>query len=400
MKTKIFTFAFLVLFLKGVLAKDSCSDYYSTPAIRLSQFLDKSTKRTSAQSLITFDANSRESQTLNIEIPPNHKGDVQIEILGEPTTIYLISSLYSDSNTVLIGKAKEKSSSKVTKDTLNLIELFPGISDVDAYNSNIRSLPGYEFTSVIIPYKWIKKFKEGLHLKLKVEADKTFDRPTKARVFIQSRKALDNYKPGKIKLDLFFPSDLKRVYSSDILDELILRLNKVYESATIQFQISSQLEISNNFKNIDIDKTPPSLEASSASEKPTLPLVFCSSLSSCSLGSIGGFSEGIPGATSYEVNQRYRVYIAPTPPPNRMDPQAMEAWLVETTNYLAHEIGHYLGLPHTYERVSNKLQDPFSDTPNQDSGNVMDPLIIRSGIPSFSFKQIDQIRAHPLVEEL
>jgi hypothetical protein len=59
---------------------------------------------------------------------------------------------------------------------------------------------------------------------------------------------------------------------------------------------------------------------------------------------------------------------------------------------LAHELGHYLGLPHSVE--SDGRPDPFEDT---DEDNLMNPNPERASARGLSASQARRMRRHPVV---
>ena len=62
---------------------------------------------------------------------------------------------------------------------------------------------------------------------------------------------------------------------------------------------------------------------------------------------------------------------------------------------LAHELGHYLGLWHTYEAKNPALKDPLGDTPVGDSNNLMTP---GADGDMLSPEQGIVVRGHPAVQ--
>lgn len=387
----------LVLLASTLKAQITCGDFYKNSDIV--KFLETSADPRNSRSLLEthaeFSETSRESHEVVFEIDPSHHGDLQIEVHGAANIRYLISSLKVHDETALVGPGSKNKSPKADDNLLSLIDDFPGLSDVSAYNSQIRSIPGTGFTSLIIPFQLLKKHKESYRLKMKIEKDTVSKEKVKVRL-VQRKKLKANF-AGRVDLNVFIPEELAPNFSEMKQNELVDRLNRIYESAGIYFRIQTLSHISNEFSHPKLEALPESLGMKADLQDGGLSLVICYSISSCALGNVAGFSDGIPGPSSIEGAQRRRVYVALPDPPKNIDSGVFESWLIESGNLLAHEIGHYLGLAHTYERASNSLQDTFSDTPNVDSNNVMDPLINRQGIPIFSFKQIDQLRAHPIV---
>lgn len=89
--------------------------------------------------------------------------------------------------------------------------------------------------------------------------------------------------------------------------------------------------------------------------------------------------------------------LSPTPGPYgplaRGGP-VLEAGASDLARALAHELGHYLGLWHTFESFKPDIKDPLGDTPTFVSDNLMNP-----GSPGFDLTAMQGavMRRHPAV---
>jgi len=66
----------------------------------------------------------------------------------------------------------------------------------------------------------------------------------------------------------------------------------------------------------------------------------------------------------------------------------------ELDRTIAHEMGHYLGLWHTYEASISSIKDPLPDTPLAGTRNLMSPTPTDTEL---SPEQAVVLLAHPLV---
>ena len=80
-----------------------------------------------------------------------------------------------------------------------------------------------------------------------------------------------------------------------------------------------------------------------------------------------GYAAGMPGPVFLSAVPHNAVFISNRPPVPNVPSTPMGL-------VMAHEVGHYLGLPHTFDELGLVALDPFDDTSDQAlSGNLMEP---------------------------
>lgn len=114
-------------------------------------------------------------------------------------------------------------------------------------------------------------------------------------------------------------------------------------------------------------------------------------------GYVLGYSPHFPGPSSPMGIQKSGVFLKVAQVPRLTDTNSVDYWTIELGNYLAHEIGHYLGLSHTYEFAMKTLVDNFADTSKFNTGNMMDPEIVRSERVRLTAEQARELNSHPIV---
>lgn len=82
---------------------------------------------------------------------------------------------------------------------------------------------------------------------------------------------------------------------------------------------------------------------------------------------MAGYAAGMPGPMFLPAVAQNAVFVSNRPAVPNVPSTPMGL-------VLAHEVGHYLGLPHTFDDLGLVVEDPFDDTSDQlFSGNLMEP---------------------------
>ncbi|OYZ15966.1 MAG: hypothetical protein B7Y39_16300 [Bdellovibrio sp. 28-41-41] len=339
------------------------------------------------------------SDLLEVEIPAGMGSDLQIELYGDASTRYLISSVFLSDGKILVSDSPEGivTTSFVKLEDLGPIGAFADPSSAFAYNSAIRSLPGYEpgTNSLLIPARYLDS-KKSLKMFVQFRSDKSTERH-KIETKIVARKTIKKNEPTEVNLNVFVADGINLPEASLPIQELVNRLNYIYASAGIQFKIGFYKRIDKKFRDLTLSNNTSKIFSEVSTDAPTgLNLVFSSSISD-SYGNLGGLCIDMPGASSAQGLKSTGILLAISSLPNLLDSQQISYWVVELGNNLAHEVGHFFGLNHTFESTSEKLVDAIADTPETESSNLMNPYPVRNEILSLSPTQIRDVLSHPLV---
>jgi hypothetical protein len=114
-------------------------------------------------------------------------------------------------------------------------------------------------------------------------------------------------------------------------------------------------------------------------------------------GFVLGYSPHFPGPSSSLGVKRSGVFLKVPMVPKLTDSDFVHFWTLEIGNLLAHEIGHYLGLSHTNEKGMETIFDNIADTPTYDTGNMMDPVLVRTQKARLTIEQARELNSHPIV---
>lgn len=339
------------------------------------------------------------SDLLEVEIPAGMGSDLQIELYGDSSTRYLISSVFLSDGKILVSDSPEGivTTNFVKLEDLGAIGPFDDPSSAFAYNSAIRSLPGFEpgTNSLLIPARHFDS-KKAQKMYIQFRSDKATEQH-KIETKIVARKTIKKNEPTEVSLNVFIAEGINLPEASLPLQELVNRLNYIYSSARIQFKIGFYKRIDKKFRDLTLSNNTATLFSEVSADAPKgLNLVFSSSISD-SYGCLGGLCKDMPGASSAQGLKSTGILLAISSLPNLLDRQQISYWVVELGNNLAHEVGHFFGLNHTFESTSEKLVDAIADTPETESSNLMNPYPVRNEILSLSPTQIRDVLAHPLV---
>lgn len=377
-----------------------CSIYYKSNSL----FISPEALHQKTENQLQVKLENNKSPEVVIVLPEEFSSSLQIELHGENSRRYLISSLITETGQRLINDSIPKSQNLEL--ALQKIDNFmPGTdgfrTSVATYSSKIRSVPSTEagYTSILIPAKYLKTKKGRKLLILKAITDGN-EKPHSIEIRAISSGSHSNLKQKQVlNLNLFIPEGLKESLSNELLEALIDKVNLIYSAANIHIVVNSLNKVSSLWDVINVDKLSVKDFYDFSKDSPYgLNIVLTKSLMSSQMGTIGGYSYALTGPSSVQGVKKSGILLGVPIVPKKNSPNEIENWSIELANYLGHEIGHYLSLYHTYELRSYDLVDHFKDTPETASDNLMNPETHRGELQSLSPEQVMGIRQHPLLE--
>lgn len=338
------------------------------------------------------------SDLVEVEIPVGMGADLQIEIYGNQKTRYQISSVFLSNGKILVADTSEGIATKNFVEMKDL-ETYRIVSQEStfAYNSVIRSLPGAVpgVNSLVIPARYLNS-KVPLKMYLQFRSD-TSTPLHKIKTRVITRKKIRSNQPTIVELNFLVAEGVSLAEKSLTFEILLKSLNEIYSVGNIQFKLNSFQVIDKKYQRLMVGNNFSKLFSDITTETPYgINLVISNDIMDA-YGRLNGLSLGMPGASSTAGLKTTGILLAISSSPDPSNINQINLWVIEMANNLSHEIGHFLGLHHTFESDSKTLVDVLKDTPEQESYNLMNPYSVRDQPLRLSPMQIRNILAHPVV---
>jgi hypothetical protein len=254
------------------------------------------------------------------------------------------------------------------------------------------------FTSLLVQDPKLTQVQAGTYsMTIEAVSDAQVEHDLRVRI-IRKPKASKNQRP-QLRLQLFVAETLPFDASSTGYTELVKHTQAIFGLADVDVRIVNVVKLDRSLSVIDdnVKLKSPFQTNSSRDERDVVKVFMVNQLALAETSWVTGYSFGIPGPASSEGIRNAGVIMTATSFPSATDSDNVQIGFAHQMSIaLSHEVGHYLGLPHSRE-FRGGFEDPYSDTPSSDSGNLMDPEPTRGGYPTLSAQQIRALRAHPLV---
>lgn len=342
------------------------------------------------------------AQTVQIQLPKNFNSDLSIEVFGDPSKQYLISSVQSSSGKKFVLDATESGEMKnrMSDSDLELMQKGFGENDRASYDSPVRNFSEYagDVEVVVIPAQLID-YSEAQTISVKVITPAPSLKHD-VKIVVHARKKLSPRAKKILPLNIIVPKGLMLSRDSSLVRSLIQHLNITYKSTGIELKIVSWREIDTKFLDLEVDYASSPVFSEVTKDIPYgLNILLSRNLYLTQAGDVLGYSPNLPGPSSPAGIRRSGILLRLSQIPQENDHHFAYYWTIEMGNILAHEIGHYLGLSHTYETISSTLFDNIPDTLPFDQNNLMDPSVNRNEYVLITPQQKDVLLAHPIVQE-